>query len=288
MKFGVDVSAHQNPASLPWDKFAASTDFVIARASYGTMRDTALVEHVKRTRGIGKKVGSYHFFRPSQPVQAQLDVLLAQLDLIKLGPGDIVPALDIELDPFTADAAHYPAPTAVSKAWQEPVRQILSALKDKFGNALVYITQREFNMLGSPEWLLSFPLWTAHYTSAAKPATPGNRPFTIWQNFVGPFNPVNAGGYDKAHPVLDQNRAVDLPLIGALPFLPPVPQPEPTNESDDGLEDAIALHNQHLIDTFVETESAGLTQSMLDDKNAALREGSDTDPSELSPESERS
>lgn len=35
-------------------------------------------------------------------------------------------------------------------------------------------------------------------------------------------------------------------------------------------------------------ESYDLTQSMLDDKNAALREGSDTDPSELSPESERS
>lgn len=277
MKFGVDVSHHQPPASLPWDKFATSADFVIARASYGTMRDAALVEHVKRTRGIGKKVGAYHFFRVSQPVQAQLDVLLAQLDLIKLGPGDIVPALDIELDPF-------PTAQPVSKAWQEPVRQILSTLKDKFGNALVYITQREFHMLGSPEWLLSFPLWVANYTTAAKPATPGNRPFTIWQSFVGPFNPDNAGGYDKAHPVLDQNRAVDLPLIGALPFLPPVPQPEPTNESDDGLEDAIAPHNQHLVDTFVNAEADAQQGAAAADREY---EKGDTDPSELAPESQR-
>lgn len=272
MKYVVDVSKWQPPASLPWDKFAAGAHGLIARASYGTMRDAAMVEHLKRARAAGLKVGVYHFLRPSQPVRAQLDVLLAQLDLAKIGSGDIVPTLDIELDPF-------PTPQPVTKAWQDGVRQMLAALKDRFGNAMVYITQREFGMLGSPEWLLTFPLWCAFYSSAPKPPTPGNRPWQGWQYRVAQFVPEGPGGYDKAHPDLDQSHFVDLPLIGALPYLPPVPQPEPTNESDDGLEEgleeAIALHNQHLIDSFVETESEQARQSDLDDKNADLN-GDDT------------
>ena len=253
MKFVIDVSKWQPPASLPWNKFAAGAHGLIARASYGTMRDEQMLEHLKRARAAGLKVGVYSFYRPSQPVRAQLDVLLAQLDLAKIGPGDIVPTLDVELDPK-------PSPQPVTKAWQDGVRQMLAALKDRFGNAMVYITQREFGMLGAPEWLLTFPLWVANYTSAPKPATPGNRQWTGWQFRVGPFDPNGAGGYDKAHPDLDQSHFVDLPLIGALPYLPPVPQPEPTNESDDGLAEAIALHDQHLIDTFVETEAEQIAQ----------------------------
>ncbi len=246
MKYVVDVSHHQPPASLPWDKFAAGAHGLIARASYGTMRDGAMVEHLKRARAAGLKVGIYHFYRPSQPMQAQLDVLLAQLDLAKIGSGDIIPTLDVELDPV-------PTPQPVTKAWQDGVRAMLAALKDRFGNAMVYITQREFNMLGAPEWLLSFPLWVANYTAAPKPATPGNRPWTGWQHRVGPFVPDGPGGYDKAHPDLDQSRFIDLPTIGALPYLPPVPQPAETHESDDGLEEAIAEHNEHLVESFTDT-----------------------------------
>lgn len=262
MKYVVDVSKWQPPASLPWDKFAAGAHGLIARSSYGTMRDERMVEHLKRARGAGLKVGCYHFYRPSRPVQAQLDVLLAQLDLAKIGSGDIIPTLDVELDPV-------PAPQPVTKAWQEGVRAILSALKDRFGNAMVYITQREFNMLGAPEWLLTFPLWVANYTAAPKPASPGNRPWTGWQHRVGPFVPDGPGGYDKAHPDLDQSRFVDLPLIGALPYQPPVPQPAPTVETDDGLEEAIAAHNQALIDEFTASEAARIGEQ---GSGSALRE----------------
>jgi hypothetical protein len=262
MKYVIDVSHHQNPATLPWDKFAAGAHGLIARASYGTMRDERMVEHLRRARGAGLKVGVYHFFRISQPAKAQFDVLLAQLDLAKIGSGDIVPTLDIELDPI-------PSPQPVTRAWQDGVRAILAALKDRFGNAMVYITQREFGLLGAPEWLLTFPLFVAHYTAAAKPATPGNRAWTGWQHRVAPFVPDGPGGYDKAHPDLDQSRFVDLPLIGLLPYIPPVAQPEETNESDDGLEDAIEQHNQALLDNFVLSEAARIERTS---SSQAIRE----------------
>lgn len=279
MMYGIDVSHHQAPASLPWGAFAQGAKFLIARNSYGLMKDTLTLEHLKRARAAGLKVGCYHFFRPSQDAQAQLDVFLHGLDAAGIGAGDIVPALDVERDPL-------PKPgTDVSKAWQEGVRRILSGLRDKYGNALVYITQREFNMLGAPEWLLTFPLWVAHYTAAAKPATPGNRPFTIWQHRVGPYLLDGPGGYDKAHPTLDQDRAGDLPLIGAVaPH--PVPVPTHTDETDDGLEDLIDQHNQSVLSSFVDAEYERIRGEGLHGARDAIDfEKNDTDPSELAPES---
>jgi lysozyme len=276
MIYGIDVSHWQNPATLPWAKFAEQSKFCIVRASYGTMRDRQTLEHLKRARGAGLKVGCYHFYRPSQSATLQLDTFMAQLDLAKIGSGDIVPVLDVEADPL-------PSLQHVTPAWQDGVRTILAALRDRFTNAMVYITQREFGQLGSPEWLLTFPLWVAHYSTAAEPAKPGNRPWTIWQHRVGPYMAFGPGGYDKAHPDLDQNRAVDLPLIGAVKH-ELVPQPADTHESDDGLEELIAQHNKHLFDVFtrdqferlIEAPSLGGGRGVLEYEQAGLVDDNDT------------
>lgn len=265
MLYGIDVSHHQNPASLPWETFNDHSRFCIVRASYGTMADRQMVNHLAKARAVGMKVGCYHFFRSIQPLQAQLDVYLHQLKLAGMRGGDIVPTLDIELDPLPKDK-----PAHVSPEWQEPVRQFLSTLRDRFSNAMVYITQREYGLLGKPEWLLEYPLWVAHYTGAAKPATPANRPFTIWQHRVGPYVAFGPGGYVKDEPFLDQNRAEDLPLISAVNAVT-VPQPATTDDDDSELEDLILQHNQALLDDFVTSEYAAL-QERLGRGGEALRE----------------
>jgi GH25 family lysozyme M1 (1,4-beta-N-acetylmuramidase) len=274
-QYGVDVSHHQQPSALPWAKFAESSSFCIVRSSYGTMRDRVTVDHVKHARAAGLRVGCYHFFRPSQDPSDQLAIFRSQLELAGITTGDIVPALDIEADPL-------PAPgLAVAPIWQAGVRFLLEHLVDQYGDALVYITQREFGMLGSPTWLLERPLWIAHYTGAAKPATPANHPATIWQHRVGPYDPDGPGGYDKAHPLLDQNRLLGtLPLIGAHEpivnsTLPPTPA---FNETpDDGLEELLAS---------VEGDAWQRAQDAVGQAGANLREyESDTDPSDLAPES---
>lgn len=235
--YGIDVSHHQNPGSLAWAKFAESSSFAIVRGSYGTMKDRVTTEHVKRARAVRLKVGLYHFFRPSQPVAAQLATFQSQLYLTGIGLGDIVPALDVELDPL-------PKETPVSPAWQEPVQEFIEAMRADFGDCMIYITQREFGMLGKPAWLLERPLWVAHYTGAAKPATPGGAAATIWQHRVGPYDPTGAGGYVKDAPVLDQNRLLGtLPLIGSVAASPAIAELPVTDERDDGLEDLIAHVN---------------------------------------------
>jgi hypothetical protein len=234
--YGIDVSHHQAPASLPWAKIAESSSFAICRGSYGTMRDRVTAEHVRLARAAGLKVGLYHFFRPSQSVGDQLAVFRAQLELAHIGVGDIVPAIDVELDPL-------PKATPVTPAWQGSVLEFIDSMVSELGDCMVYITQREFNQLGAPAWLLTRPLWVAHYTGAPKPATPGNKAATIWQHRVGPYDPSGPGGYDKAHPVLDQNRLLGtLPIIGAVEpgervTLPPDHETE--GEHDRGLEDLL-------------------------------------------------
>lgn len=234
--FGIDVSHHQKPAALPWETFRVDSQFCICRATYGTMRDREVAEHVRRARGVGLRVGLYHFFRPSQPAGDQFAAFLAAAQAAGYRPGDIVPALDVEADPI-------PKMQQVSPAWQEGVKRMLGELADAFeALPLVYITQREFGMLGRPEWLLDHPLWVAHYTAAKEPATPAGKPWTIWQHRVGPYFPAGPGGYDQARPELDQNRARGpLPTVQAVPWqLSATAVPSAHPERDDGME-ALAL-----------------------------------------------
>jgi GH25 family lysozyme M1 (1,4-beta-N-acetylmuramidase) len=220
--FGIDLSHHQIAASQPWSRYEGKVDFVICRASYGgLLRDRQVVQHVQHARAIGAKVGLYQFFRPTQSVDQHWDQLRTVADLVQLGEGDIVPALDIEHDPL-------PRPTgiSVSPEWSPKCEELVGRIVEAFGDAMVYITQREWGMLGRPQWVLDRPLWIAHYTGAPKPATPNNAEATIWQHRVGPFDPHGAGGYDNARPELDQNRGLKpLPLIGQVP--------------DQGLEDLL-------------------------------------------------
>lgn len=285
-RYGIDVSHHQAPTSLAWSTIAQTSSFCIVRGSYGTMKDRVTAEHVKRARGVGLKVGLYHFFRPTQPVKDQLATFRAQLELAKIGTGDVIPTIDVEHDPI-------PKPgVAVSPAWQGSVLEFVDAMASELGDCMVYITQREFGMLGAPSWLLSRPLWVAHYTGAAKPATPGNRPWTIWQHRVGPYDPNGPGGYDKARPELDQNRlAGALPLIGAgaeFKVEPPAPPPAaPPLDDDDGIEDLI---EQVQSSSWERIESAVGTggSNLREYERAAEIETRDTDPSDLAPESNRS
>jgi GH25 family lysozyme M1 (1,4-beta-N-acetylmuramidase) len=222
MTFGIDLSHHQVSAFQPWDKYQGKVDFVICRAAYGgLLRDREVVAHMGHARAIGAKVGLYQFFRPTQTVDQHWDEFRAVADLVKLGEGDLVPALDIERDPLPKPGVD------VSPAWAARCEELVGRMVETYGDAMVYITQREWGMLGKPTWVLQRPLWVAHYTGMPLPATPGDASATIWQHRVGPFDPDGAGGYDKAHPDLDQNRGLKaLLLIGA--------------HSDAGLDDLCA------------------------------------------------
>jgi hypothetical protein len=230
--YGVDVSHYQStkaPGGAPWSLLAQTARFVIVRATYGTYRDPSAVEHVRAARAVGMQVGLYHFFRVGQPITDQVAAFCGQALACGYKVGDICPALDIEDDPRVAE---------VSPSWDTAAQAMADGLAANFGDVLLYITQRDFGRLGKPDWVLSRPLWTAHYTGAPKPATPGNKPCAIWQCRVGPYVADGPGGAFQPM-VLDQNRADGpLPLAtrvaGASGSTPPPPAgPEPDHSHED-------------------------------------------------------
>jgi hypothetical protein len=262
MTFGIDLSHHNPPARVPWQKLSEQPGaFAICRATYGTMADRFLVEHVRDARAHEVRVGLYAFFRISQPVADQVAAFRKQAAACDYELGDICPWLDIELDPL-------PKAQKVAPSWSGPAFEFASALRECFGACGIYITQADWHALGKPGWVLDLPIWVAHWTGAAKPATPGGVAYAAWQYRVGPFDPKGAGGYDKARPELDQNRAVEpLPVVTRLPGVSPLSPPADAGddpELDELLDRAmVALQerNAELVGDLVREGIDELSQS---------------------------
>ena len=198
---GIDISHWQVATRIDWAKLRETHQFVICRATYGTMRDREVVDHVRHIRREAFNIGLYHFFRAGQDVQAQFDVFRVVDEDCGYEAGDIVPALDAEDDPGAPVGQR-----TVRPEWSPLAEQLSGLFVAQYGNASNYITQRDWARLGRPEWVLDRPLWVAHWTSAAEPATPGDADWAIWQKRVGKLPGVYSGD-------LDQNVARELILV---------------------------------------------------------------------------
>lgn len=230
--YGIDVSHFQSttaPAGVPWSLLKASgVSFVMVRFTYGIYRDPSAVEHVRQARAVGMAVGGYGFSRQGQPVTDQLAAYHAQALACGIRAGDICAAHDLEDEPGVP---------SLGPAWNAAAEAYTAGLVAAYGEAMMYITQRDFGRLGKPAWVLERPLWVAHYTGAVRPATPGDKPWRIWQHRVGPFAPNGAGGSFTPQ-LLDQNRASGpLPVCTRVPGAtgstpPPADAPEPAHAPD--------------------------------------------------------
>lgn len=237
--YGVDVSRFQDPASIPWGSWKGRIDCAFARASYGAeLSDKTAITHLQNARSIGVKVGLYHFFRDVHTVTDQLNTFQNMAAACRLGPGDIVPAVDLESDSFTKRSA--------SPAWSEPARQLVLALVGLYGECIVYINNGDFSLLGKPTWVLERPLWIARYTADEHVPTIGGKTPILWQDRVDDFDPEGQGGYDeKAKFAIDQSRRLaPLPLI----------QPRITDSDRVRVEGQVALSLDEQVRDIAETE----------------------------------
>ena len=205
MLHGLDISNHQSPSVVPWDDLAERKSFLYVRATYGTTKDRRVTEHFARAKEKGISAGLYHFFRANQAVTDQLGVFSEIAELVGYGPGDLAPALDIE-----ADVNH-----PVEPFWSTPAQELAKLLVAEWSECLVYLTQREWSMLGKPKWTKDRPLWVAHYTARPEPAVPTDHSWSIWQYRVGPYDPNSENRRTDARDpqALDHNMAIYLPLI---------------------------------------------------------------------------
>lgn len=225
---GVDLSHYQADSLVPWTQLAASSKFVIVKASDGVSKDPGCIDHVNHVRGLGMTVGLYHFFRDALSVQQQMDTFVQIADECKLQPGDLLPAIDIE---------DYPG-HQIGPQTSEPAEQWCERATDIWGSAIVYLTQRDWGRMGSPAWVLAYSLWCAHYTGRELPgpATPDHRSWRIWQYAVHPYAPGVWTNDFKAARAIDHNWALDpLPLIsepGQIIAEPEIDHHEPSYITD--------------------------------------------------------
>lgn len=166
---GIDVSYYQG--DIDWQKVRASgIEFAFIRVSDGVDNPDTLFElNWGAAKAAGVPRGMYQFFRPTDDVTAQADLLIAMA--AKRGTGELPPVIDIE-----DDGGQPPAVVAKkARAWIDRVHAKLHV-------APIVYTYPDFWKRGGGAPLAPQPLWLAHYTKDACPTVPPPwKDWTYWQ-----------------------------------------------------------------------------------------------------------
>jgi GH25 family lysozyme M1 (1,4-beta-N-acetylmuramidase) len=176
---GIDVSHWQN--TIDWSQVAAAgKSFAIIKAS----EDTDYVDPMYATNraaanAVGIRTTGYHFARPDATANdavAEADHFIATVNLV---PGDLVPALDLEVSGGLG-----------TTALQNWVKAWLDEVTIRLGVRPMIYTSPSFwkNYLGDTSMFADAGysiLWIAHWTTNASPTVPGNNwgghGWTFWQ-----------------------------------------------------------------------------------------------------------
>ena len=121
------------------------------KATQGTsFLDPRFEENWTRSRDAGVQRGAYHFFDPSEDAAAQASHFLKTA---KLEPGDLPPALDIEM-----------MKRSTLSTTLEGISTWLTAVQAGTGRTPIIYTSASFwQQLGNPPNPGDHPLWVAHY-----------------------------------------------------------------------------------------------------------------------------
>jgi lysozyme len=161
---GIDVSYHQE--TIDWPRVRrAGIRFAFIRVSDGvSIHDAKFATNWAEARRAGVVRGAYQYFRPDQSVTAQAELMVQAMR--SRGPGDLPPALDIEVDGGLATTIV----AARATAW-------IAHVRDRLGVEPIVYTGSDLWRNGGADALGSQPLWLAHYTRSC-PVIPA--PWTRW------------------------------------------------------------------------------------------------------------
>lgn len=169
---GIDVSTWQG--TINWDQ-VAGTDirFAYIRIGDGLGGDSQFARNWGEARRVGIHRGAYHYFRPNLDAAAQAQHFLSTVNAAGgYAADDLPPMIDVET------MGGQTAATVVAR-----IRTWIDTVEAATGKRPIIYSGSYFwddNGLGSS--FSSYPLWTAHWTSASCPlvANPWSS-WTIWQ-----------------------------------------------------------------------------------------------------------
>lgn len=176
LKPGIDISYWQN--NVRWDKVGATNvQFIIARASHGTVADEKYAEYRIGAAEEGIPLGAYHYAEPRGGMRDAVEQADFFLAMAAPTTGDILPVLDIE-------QTNGKGPTALTK-W---VTAWLNRVENKSGLKPMIYTSPAFweTALGNTKKFAKrgHKLWVANW-DVSKPAVPASNwaghGWTFWQ-----------------------------------------------------------------------------------------------------------
>ena len=167
---GIDVSKWQG--TVNWTKVkAAGIQFAFIRVSDGAgTRDVKFTTNWAGTRAAGVIRGAYQFFRPSQSVSTQAQIMINAIGTYRVG--DLPPVIDVEDDGGLAPA------TVAAR-----VRQWVDRVHTALGVRPIVYTGKYFwrDQVGAPSSFAGNPLWIAQYTSLCPDLPAPWAKWTFWQ-----------------------------------------------------------------------------------------------------------
>jgi lysozyme len=205
---GIDVSYYQG--TVDWTKVkGAGQSFAFVRVSDGVnYPDTKFAANWPAVKNAGLVRGLYQYFRPTQDVQAQVDLLFAKLTAAGgLQPGDLPPVLDLETDGGLA------ASTVVARA-----KDWLAKVEAKIGvKPIVYTAAFMSTTIGTS--FAGYPLWVANYGATCPLMPSGWSDWNIWQHsdsgsVSGVAGPVDSNYFNGS---VAQLQALTLKAAGTTP-----------------------------------------------------------------------
>ena len=151
---GIDVSYFQG--TIDWSAVhAAGIEFAFIRLSYGDVfRDPKFDRNWPAAKAAGVVRGAYQFFRPSDDVASQADMMIEAIGTYE--PGDLPPVLDVE-----KTDGYSPAQIASRvRTWVDRVHAALGV------EPIIYTGSYFWrDHVGGAKGYDTDPLWIAQYTS---------------------------------------------------------------------------------------------------------------------------
>lgn len=147
---GIDVSKYQ--ALINWEKVAedGNIKFAFIKATEGEkLKDFTFKRNWKQCKKYGIKRGAYHFFRPEIRGKLQAENFLSVVDFEK---GDLLPVLDIEVEP-----------TGSRAIWYNNIDEWLKIVEKRTGRKPIIYSSRQFHSDFLQKRYSKYPLWVANY-----------------------------------------------------------------------------------------------------------------------------
>jgi lysozyme len=164
---GIDVSHFQG--TIDWGQVAQDGKaFAFVKATEGlTYVDPQFQTNWAGAKAAGLLRGAYHFYVPGDDPRQQAEFFL---DTVQPGPGDLPPALDIEVTKGQSAGEIVQG----LETWLSTVQQALGV------TPLLYTGRTFWNSLGTKEFS-GYPLWIAEYGVATPILPAGWTSWAFWQ-----------------------------------------------------------------------------------------------------------